>query len=188
MTISSSEIKKNMTLVIDDELYQVVEWQHRKPPKAPPTLTLKVKSIKNGNIVEKKVQGNRPLTVAKTIKTEFQFLFKDSSISTFMDTGTFEQIEVDNNFLGDTLDFIEEGQNLELLIYEGNPISIEIPPSVTLKIVSSEDAIKGDTATNVTKTATLATGIEVQVPLFINNGDNIKVDTRTRSYIERVNK
>ena len=188
MTISSSELKKNMTLIIDDELYQVVEWQHRKPPKAPPTLTLRVKSIKNGNIVEKKVQGNRPLTVAKTIKTEFQFLFKDANNSTFMDTGTYEQIEVDNNFLRDTLDFIEEGQNLELLIYEGNPISIEIPPSVTLKIVSSEEAIKGDTATNVTKTATLTTGIEVQVPLFINNGDNIKVDTRTRSYIERVNK
>ena len=100
MTISSSEIKKNMTLIIDGELYQVVEWQHRKPPKAPPTLTLRVKSIKNGNIVEKKVQGNRPLTVARTVKQEFQFLFEESDNATFMDTDTFEQISVSNDFLG----------------------------------------------------------------------------------------
>ena len=187
MTISSSEIKKNMTLIIDGELYQVVEWQHRKPPKAPPTLTLRVKSIKNGNIVEKKVQGNRPLAVARTVKQEFQFLFGESENATFMDTDTFEQISVSNDFLGDTLDFIEEGQNVELLIYEGSPISIELPVSVILEVKSSEEAIKGDTATNVTKSATLSTGLNVQVPLFIKEGDKIKVDTRTKEYIERDN-
>ena len=187
MTISSSEIKKNMTLILDGELYQVVEWQHRKPPKAPPTLTLRVKSIKNGNIVEKKVQGNRPLTVARTVKQEFQFLFEESDNATFMDTDTFEQISVSNDFLGDTLNFIEEGQNVELLIYEGSPISIELPASVILEVKSSEEAIKGDTATNVTKSATLSTGLNVQVPLFIKVGDKIKVDTRTKEYIERDN-
>lgn len=185
MTISSSEIKKNMTLIIDGELYQVVEWQHRKPPKAPPTLTLRVKSIKNGNIVEKKVQGNRPLKVARTVKQEFQFLYSESENSTFMDTDTFEQISVDSDFLGDTLDFIEEGQYLELLIYEGSPISIELPTSVILEVKSAENAIKGDTATNVTKSAELSTGLDVQVPLFINKGDKIKIDTRTKEYIER---
>ena len=99
MTISSSELKKNMTLIIEDELYQVIEWQHRKPPKAPPTLTLKVKSLKNGNITEKKVQGNRPLKVARTTKQEFQFLFSDLGTSTFMDTNTYEQLSINNSLL-----------------------------------------------------------------------------------------
>ena len=104
-----------------------------------------------------------------------------------MDTDTFEQISVSNDFLGDTLNFIEEGQNVELLIYEGSPISIELPASVILEVKSSEEAIKGDTATNVTKSATLSTGLNVQVPLFIKVGDKIKVDTRTKEYIERDN-
>ena len=104
-----------------------------------------------------------------------------------MDTDTFEQISVNNDFLDDTLDFIEEGQNVELLMYEGAPISIELPTSVILEVKSSEDAIKGDTATNVTKSAILSTGLSVQVPLFIKEGDKIKVDTRTKEYIERDN-
>ena len=182
MTISSSELKKNMTLIIDDELYQVVEWQHRKPPKAPPTLTLRVKNIKNGNIMEKKVQGNRPLTLARTEKQQFQFLYGDDKEATFMDTTTYDQINLTMDFLGDTLEFIEEGQYVEFLIYENKPINIELPSSVILEVKSSIEAVKGDTATNVTKEATLSTNLKVQVPLFINTGDKIKVDTRTVSY------
>ena len=107
MTISSSELKKNMTLIIDGELFQVIEWQHRKPPKAPPTLTLRVKSIKNGNITEKKVQGNRPLILARTEKQQYQYLYGDSNEATFMDTTTYEQINLTLEFLGSTLDFID---------------------------------------------------------------------------------
>tara|TARA_B100000941_G_scaffold272511_1_gene232071 strand:+ start:5603 stop:6169 length:567 start_codon:yes stop_codon:yes gene_type:complete len=187
MTISSSELKKNMTLIIDGELFQVIEWQHRKPPKAPPTLTLRVKSIKNGNITEKKVQGNRPLILARTEKQQYQYLYGDSNEATFMDTTTYEQINLTLEFLGSTLDFIEEGQYLEFLMYENNPISIELPSSVVLEVKSSVEAVKGDTATNVTKEATLSTDLKIQVPLFINSGDKVKVDTRTREYIERVN-
>ena len=187
MTISSSELKKNMTLIIDGELFQVIEWQHRKPPKAPPTLTLRVKSIKNGNITEKKVQGNRPLILARTEKQQYQYLYGDSNEATFMDTTTYEQINLTLEFLGSTLDFIEEGQYLEFLMYENNPISIELPSSVVLEVKSSVEAVKGDTATNVTKEATLITDLKIQVPLFINSGDKVKVDTRTREYIERVN-
>ena len=185
MTISSSELKKNMTLIIDGELYQVVEWQHRKPPKAPPTLTLRVKNIKNGNIMEKKVQGNRPLTLARTEKQQYQYLYGDDKEATFMDTTTYEQINLTADFLGDTLKFIEEGQFLEFLIYENKPINVELPSSVVLEVISSIEAVKGDTATNVTKEATLSTNLKIQVPLFINSGDKVKVDTRTREYIER---
>ena len=187
MTISSSELKKNMTLIIDGELYQVVEWQHRKPPKAPPTLTLRVKNIKNGNIMEKKVQGNRPLTLARTEKQQYQYLYGDDKEATFMDTTTYEQINLTADFLGDTLKFIEEGQFVEFLIYENDPINVELPSSVVLEVMSSVEAVKGDTATNVTKEATLSTNLKIQVPLFINPGDKVKVDTRTKEYIERVN-
>ena len=179
--------EKYDSLIIDDELYQVVQWQHRKPPKAPPTLTLRVKNIKNGNIMEKKVQGNRPLTLARTEKQQFQFLYGDDKEATFMDTTTYDQINLTMDFLGDTLEFIEEGQYVEFLIYENKPINIELPSSVILEVKSSIEAVKGDTATNVTKEATLSTNLKVQVPLFINTGDKIKVDTRTREYIERVN-
>ena len=187
MTISSSELKKNMTLIIDGELYQVVVWQHRKPPKAPPTLTLRVKNIKNGNIMEKKVQGNRPLTLARTEKQQYQYLYGDDKEATFMDTTTYEQINLTADFLGDTLKFIEEGQFVEFLIYENDPINVELPSSVVLEVMSSVEAVKGDTATNVTKEATLSTNLKIQVPLFINPGDKVKVDTRTKEYIERVN-
>ena len=176
MTISSSELKKNMTLIIDGELYQVVEWQHRKPPKAPPTLTLRVKNIKNGNIMEKKVQGNRPLTLARTEKQQFQYLYGDDKEATFMDTTTYEQINLTTDFLGDTLEFIEEGQFVEFLMYENKPINIELPSSVVLEVMSSVEAVKGDTATNVTKEATLSTNLKIQVPLFINTGDKVKVE------------
>ena len=104
-----------------------------------------------------------------------------------MDTTTYEQINLTTDFLGDTLEFIEEGQFVEFLMYENKPINIELPSSVVLEVMSSVEAVKGDTATNVTKEATLSTNLKIQVPLFINTGDKVKVDTRTREYIERVN-
>ena len=187
MTISSSEIKRNMTIMLDNEIYQILEWQHRKPPKAPPTLTLKVKNIKTGNVFEKKLQGNRPLTLARTDKRPFQYLYSDSSSHTFMNNETFEQIEISSTILGNALDFIIEGDLIEVILFEENPISIELPISVILKVVDTEQAVRGDTATNVNKTATVNTGLKVQVPLFISTEDNIKIDTRSGQYIERSN-
>ena len=187
MTISSSEIKRNMTIMIDNEIFQILEWQHRKPPKAPPTLTLRVKIIKTGNVFEKKLQGNRPLTLARTDKRPFQYLYSDSTSHTFMNNETFEQINIDPSILGNALDFIIEGDIIEVISFEENPISIELPISVILEVIDSEQAVRGDTATNVTKTATVNTGLKVQVPLFIETGGKIKIDTRTGQYIERSN-
>ena len=187
MTISSSEIKRNMTIMIDNEIFQILEWQHRKPPKAPPTLTLRVKNIKTGNVFEKKLQGNRPLTLARTDKRPFQYLYSDSTSHTFMNNETFEQINIDPSILGNALDFIIEGDIIEVISFEENPISIELPISVILEVIDSEQAVRGDTATNVTKTATVNTGLKVQVPLFIETGGKIKIYTRTGQYIERSN-
>ena len=121
------------------------------------------------------------------LQQQFQYLYGDDNEATFMDATTYDQINLSIEFLGDTLEFIEEGQYVEFLIYENKPINIELPSSVTLEVKSSVEAVKGDTATNVKKEATLSTDLKVQVPLFINIGDKIKVDTRTREYIERVN-
>ena len=150
-------------------------------------MATETKTLKNGNIMEKKVQGNRPLTLARTEKQQYQYLYGDDKEATFMDTTTYEQINLTADFLGDTLKFIEEGQFVEFLIYENDPINVELPSSVVLEVMSSVEAVKGDTATNVTKEATLSTNLKIQVPLFINPGDKVKVDTRTKEYIERVN-
>jgi len=185
MSISSSEIKRNMTIMLDNEIFQILEWQHRKPPKAPPTLTLKLKNIKTGNVFEKKIQGNRPLTLARTDKRPFQYLYSDSPDHTFMNNETYEQINIPTSILGNALDFIVEGDLINVVLFEENPVTIELPISVILKVVHTEQAVRGDTTTNVTKTATLNTGMKVQVPLFIEVEENIKVDTRVGEYIGR---
>ena len=174
-----------MTLLLEGEVYQVLEWQHHKPPKAPPTLTLRVRHVKTGNTYSKKVQGNRPLTLAPTTRQIAQYLYGDGDIHTFMDTQTFEQFPVTEAVLGEALNFLVEGENIEVLIYEGNPISVELPAAVELTVTETEPGLRGDTATGATKLATTHTGLKLQVPLFVNEGDVIKVDTRTGEYLER---
>jgi len=185
VTISSSEIRRNITLLLEGDVYQVLEWQHHKPPKAPPTLTLKVRQVKTGNVYSKKVQGNRPLTLAATTRQIAQYLYGDGDMHTFMDTDTFEQFPITEAVLGEALNFLVEGDNIEVLVYEGNPISVELPAAVELTVTEAEPGVKGDTATGATKLATANTGLKLQVPLFVNEGDVIKVDTRSGQYLER---
>jgi len=172
-------------LLLDDDVYQVLDWQHHKSPKAPPTLTLKVRHVKTGNVYSKKVQGNRPLTLAPTTRQIAQYLYSDGDIHTFMDTGTFEQYPIPETVLGGALNYLVEGENVEVLMYEGSPISVELPAAVELTVTHVEPGVRGDTATGATKLATAHTGLKVQVPLFVNAGDVIKVDTRTGQYLER---
>ncbi len=174
-----------MTLLLDDEVYQVLEWQHHKPPKAPPTLTLRVRHVKSGNVYSKKVQGNRPLTVAPTMRQIAQYLYADGDIRTFMDTDTFDQYPIMEEVLGEAVNFLVEGDNIEVLFFEGNPISVELPAAVELTVAEAEPGVRGDTATGATKLATANTGLKLQVPLFVNQGDVIKVDTRSGEYLER---
>ncbi len=186
MTISSSEIRRNMSLLLDGEVYTVLEWQHRKPPKAPPTLTLKVRHVKSGNVYEKKVQGNRPLTRAPVDKNSVQYLYFDGTDYTFMDNETFDQMTISTDVLGDAVNYLVEGESVEVMIYEGLPISVELPPHVNLLVTAADPAVKGNTATGATKQVTLSTGHVVTVPLFIDVGDTLRVDTREGNYVERV--
>lgn len=175
-----------MTLLLEGEVYQVLEWQHRKPPKAPPTLTLKVRHVLSGNVYEKKVQGNRPLTRAPVVNKEMQYLYFDGSEYAFMDNETFDQSTLTVDQLGNAMNFVTEGSNVEVMYYEGRAISVDIPPHVNLEVTQADPAVKGNTATGATKQVTLGTGHKVTTPLFIDVGDTLRIDTRTGDYVERV--
>lgn len=185
MTISSGEIKRNMTILLQNEIYQILEWQHRQAPKAPPTLTLKLRHIQSGNVYEKKVPGNQKLELAPTETREAQFLYKDKDFYVFMDNENFEQYELNENLIGESSKFLSEGVNIAIIFMEINPLAIELPSSLILTIEQTDIGLKGDTQSGATKPATTSSGLTLQVPLFIENGEKINVSTSDGSYLGR---
>lgn len=185
MTIGFNELRRNAAILYEGEVYTVLEWQHRKAPKAPPTLTLKLRHVKSGNVFEKKMPGTHRLTPAPIETRPCQYLFFDGDAYTFMDAETYEQFVVPAEVLGDTMKYIVEGEKIDVVIYEGAPIAVELPVFVVLTVVHAEPAVKGDTATGALKKITTNTGLGLMVPLFINEGDKLKIDTRDGRYIER---
>ena len=185
MTISSSEIRRNMTILLDGDIYQIMEWQHRQAPKAPPTLTLKVRQLSTGNVFERKLPGNHKLTVAQTERRNAQYLYREGDFYVFMDMESYEQHLLGDNLLGDAVYFLPEGGELILLMHEEKPILVELPSAVNLAIAHTEVGLKGDTQSGATKPATTDTGLTLQVPLFVNEGDLISVNTTTKEYIGR---
>ena len=185
MTISSSEIRRNMTILLDDDVYQIMEWQHRQAPKAPPTLTLKVRQLSTGSVFERKLNGNHKLTVAQTERRNAQYLYKEGEFYVFMDMETYEQHLLGDSLLGDAVYFLPEGGELVLLMYEEKPILVELPSAVSLSIAHTEVGLRGDTQSGATKPATTETGLTLQVPLFVNEGDIISVNTTSKEYIGR---
>ncbi|MDA1257419.1 MAG: elongation factor P [Chloroflexi bacterium] len=188
MTISSGEIKRNMSILFEGEVYTIMEWQHRQAPKAPPTLTLRLRNVKTGNVFERKVPGNQKLTAAPMDRRNSQYLYSEGDLYTFMDNETYEQFPIGIDTLGDALNYVKEGESLDVLFYDGSVIQVEPPITVTLEVVETDAAIAGNTATGATKQAKLETGISVTVPLFVNAGDMLKVDTRTGEYLERASR
>ena len=174
-----------MTILLDGDVYQIIEWQHRQAPKAPPTLTLKVRQLSTGSVFERKLNGNHKLTVAQSERRNEQYLYKESEFYVFMDMETYEQHLLGDNLLGDATYFLPEGGELVLLIYEEKPILVELPSAVNLSIAHTEIGLKGDTQSGATKPATTETGLTLQVPLFVNEGDTISVNTTTKEYIGR---
>ena len=185
MTISWGEIKRNMTIVLQDEIYQILEWQHRQAPKAPPTLTLKLRHIESGNVYEKKVPGNQKLELAPTETREAQFLYKDKNFFIFMDNSNFEQYELDEKIVGDASKYLAEGNSISIIFLEVKPLAIELPSSIIMKIETTEIGLKGDTQSGATKPATTSSGLTLQVPLFIEIGEEINVSTSDGSYLGR---
>jgi len=184
--ISTNEFRTGVTIEIEGEVYTVVDFQHVKPGKGSAFVRTRLKSVKTGAVLERTFAAGEKLTKAHVERREYQYLYSTGDEYVVMDSETFEQIPLRAEQIGDLIDFLKENMPVWLLTYSGTTLGVEIPNFVELEVVETDPGFKGDTATGGTKPAKLETGATVKVPLFINRGDRIKVDTRTRTYIERV--
>lgn len=183
--ITSGELRKGITIELDGELYQVVDYQHIKM-KRTALVRLKLRDIRAGHTIERTFQSSEKFIRARLDYHSMQYLYNDGNLYYFMDEENYEQMPISDTQLGDALNYLKEGMSLEVLSYKGELVGVELPTAVELEVVETGPGFKGDTATAGNKPAKLETGITIQVPLFINKGDVIKVDTRSGSYLERV--
>jgi elongation factor P len=185
--IGVQDLRKGVTFIDDDgNLYVVLEYQHVKMGRGNAVVKTRVRNIRTGAVVDKSFQTGGRVQDVRLDHHTVQYLYNDGEMYHFMDTETFDQITLDQNTIGNAAQFMKENTNVELLTYEGQPIEIELPTSVELKIVETPPGFKGDTASGGGKPATLETGVVVTVPFFVNVGDTIRVDTRTGEYLTRV--
>ena len=184
---TTADFKNGLCLEFNNDLYTIVEFQHVKPGKGSAFVRTKLKNLRTGKVIDNTFNSGVKVTTARIERRPHQFLYKDDMGYHFMDSKTFEQVGLEANLI-EGYEFIKEGQEVDVIYHAETetPLNVELPPFVELKIVYTEPGIKGDTATNATKPAKLETGAEIQVPLFINQDEVIKVDTRTSSYSERV--
>ena len=183
---TTNDLKNGMVLNIDGGLWSVVEFQHVKPGKGPAFVRTKLKNVESGKNVDKTFNAGTKVETATVDRRSFQYLYNDGSNFVFMDVADFDQVEVGPEIIGDGAGFLLENQEVILATNEGRVLFVELPPSVELVISYTEPGVMGDSATGRTKPATLETGHEIQVPLFINQGEKVKVDTRDSSYLGRV--
>jgi len=185
--IDAGELKKGMTIELDGKLFQVLDYQHIKMGRGSAQLRLKLRDIKAGHTTERSFQASEKFTRAFLEKRPVQFLYNDGDIYHFMDSETFDQVAIDKAKIADSLGYLKENMNLEMISHNNVTIGIELPVSVELEVTETGPGFKGNTASAGSKPAVLETGITIQVPFFISNGDIIKVDTRTGEYLERKN-
>jgi elongation factor P len=182
--ISGRELRKGIIIELDGTLYQVVDYQHVKM-KRTALARVKLRDLTAGHTIERSFQSDDKLVRARLDSHPMQYLYNDGDLYYFMDVDSFEQTGINRETLGDALNYLKEGITAEVSSYKGEIVDIELPVAVELEITSTEPGFKGDTATGGSKPATLETGLTIQVPLFVNEGDTIKVDTRTGEYLER---
>jgi elongation factor P len=186
VSVSTNDLKNGITLDLDGTLFQVVEFQHVKPGKGGAFVRTKLRNVKTGAVVERTFNAGVKIGLAIVERKEMQYLYRDGDAYTFMDMGTYEQIPVPGDVVGDAAGWLAEGATAQVAMHEGTPIAAELPASVALTITKTQPAVKGDTKTNAMKPAILETGAEIQVPMFVEEGERVKVDTRSGAYIERV--
>ena len=184
--ITSGELRKGITIELDGELYQVLDYSHLKLGRGSAQVRLKLRDIHGGHTIERTFQAGEKFTRARLEYRSMQYLYSDGDLYYFMDEENFEQMPLSTAQLGDTLNYLKEGISVAVSNYKGELVGVELPITVELQVVDTEPGFKGDTATAGNKPAKMETGITIQVPLFINTGDIIKVDTRSGSYLERV--
>lgn len=184
--ISTNDVKPGMALNLDDGLYAVVEYQHVKPGKGKAFVRMKLKNLESGAVVDRTFRAGENVARAMINRQDFQFLYRDDMGYHCMNTETYEQMTVPEDLVGDVANYLVEGMTVQLNLFEGNPIGIDLPASVELEVTYAEPGVKGDRVSGATKPVTLQTGLIVQAPLFIDQGDVVKVDTRTGDYITRI--
>ena len=184
---STSDLKNGLVLKIEGQLWSVVEFQHVKPGKGPAFVRTKLKNILSGKVVDKTFNAGVSVEIANVDKRSMQYLYRDGDDWVFMDTDTYDQYTLDNNVVGDASKYLLENQEGVVAIYEGNPLYLELPASVELLVTYTEPGLQGDRSSAGTKPATLETGAEIKVPLWLESDTLVKVDTRDGSYLGRVN-
>jgi elongation factor P len=183
---TSNDLKNGMVLSIENQLWSVIEFQHVKPGKGPAFVRTKMRNVLSGKVVDKTFNAGVKIETANVDRRDMQYLYNDGSGFVFMDSTNYEQITVDAKVMGETSNYLLENQLATVALHEGNPLYVELPASVVLEITYTEPGLQGDRSTGGTKPATLETGYQIQVPLFIENNTKVKVDTRTGEYLGRV--
>lgn len=183
---TSNDLKNGLVLNIDGQLWTVIEFQHVKPGKGPAFVRSKLKNVLTGKVVEKTFNAGVKVETANVDKREMNYLYNDGSGYVFMDNQNYEQMSLSNEVVGDAKDYLLENQGAIVAVYEGNPIYVELPASVVLEITFTEPGLQGDRSSGGTKPATVETGLQIQVPLFIEQNTKVRVDTRTGEYLGRV--
>ena len=186
--ISAGDFRNGITFEENGQVIQVVEFQHVKPGKGAAFVRTKTRNVISGAVVEKTYNPTDKFPVAYVERKDMEYSYNDGTLYYFMDPETYEQVPIGEDLLGDAFNFVKENMICKVLSYKGNVFGIEPPTFVELEVTQSEPGVRGDTATNVTKAATLETGAVVRVPIFINEGDVIRIDTRTGEYLERAKK
>ena len=183
--ISAGDFRNGITFEMDGNVVQVIEFQHVKPGKGAAFVRTKYKNVITGAVVERSFNPTDKYPTAYIERKDMQYLYSDGDLYYFMDMETYEQQPIDKSKLGPAFQFVKENMEVKVLSYKGNVFGVEPPTFVELEVTETDPGFKGDTATNATKPATLETGAEIKVPLFINQGDMIRIDTRTGEYMER---
>ena len=184
---TTNDLKNGLVLNIDGQLWAVVEFQHVKPGKGGAFVRTKLKNVLSGKVVDRTLNAGTKVETASVDKRDMQYLYKDGTDFIFMDTSSYDQLHVGETVVGDASKYLLESQQATVATHDGNPLYVELPASVVLEITYTEPGLQGDRSTGGTKSATLETGAEIQVPLFLETGTRVKVDTRDGSYLGRVN-
>lgn len=185
--ITATDLKNGTTFLSDGKPYKVVRYTHVKMGRGGATVKVTARNLESGDLVEKSYDAGNKIDEIVTVKKRMQYLYHDGETATFMDPQNYEQAEIHKEILGDLILFVKEGSEVDVLFWEGRALSIDIAPKVVLTVSETDPGVKGNSASNVYKDATLENGLKVRVPLFVKVGDKVRVDTRTSEYIERAN-
>jgi len=182
---TTSDLKSGVIINYNNDLHSIVSVEHRTPGNLRAFYQVKMKNLKNGKMIENRFRSGEEVKIERLESGNYQYLYKDGEDYVFMDNESYEQINVADEFIGKSGSYIKEGEIVQIFFHNSKPLSVEVPPHVFLKVISAPPGVKGDTATNATKAVTVETGASINAPLFINEGDVLRVDTRTGDYIER---